>query len=154
MKTKSDLQSEIRYAIRLCERTARLYRRVQTVSTVLAILGGSAALAAIAGNFPGWLLAAGSVVVTIASAALIAVRPADKAAQNEADVRRYQALLTKSVKMADENLAEALEEAHEGDAPEIEALRDVAYNDVALELGCPDAVVELRTVQRVLAAVA
>src|SRR4029077_1969181 len=125
----SELQSEIRYAIRLCERTARLYRRVQTVSTVLAILGGRAAFAAITGKLPDWLVATGAVVLAIAGAALIAVRPSDKAAQNESDIRRYQALLTKSVKMADDDLAQALEEAHEGDAPEIESLRDVAYND-------------------------
>lgn len=154
MKTKEDLQAEIRYAIRLVERTARLYRKVQTTSIALAILGGSAAFATLTGALPAWLTVAGAVLFAISGAVLIAVRPADKAAQNESDIRRYKALLLKSVKMPDDLLAEALEETHQGDAPEIEPLRDVAYNDIALELGRPDAVVPLTRLQRLLAAMA
>lgn len=154
MKTKEDLQAEIRYAIRLCERTARLYRRVQAVATVIAILGASAAFATVTGYLPEWVTATGAVLFAIAGAALIAVRPIDKAAQNEADINRYRALLAKSVKMADADLVEALEETHQGDAPEIEPLRDVAYNDIAIELGRPDAVVPLTRVQRLLAVMA
>ncbi len=154
MKTKEDLQAEIRYAIRLCERTARLYRRVQTISTILVILGGSAAFAAVTGELPKWITVTGATLFAIAGATLIAVRPADKAGQNESDVRKYQALLPKSVSMTDAALAEALEETRQGDAPEIEPLRDVAYNDIAVELGRPDAVVSLTPMQRILAAVA
>jgi hypothetical protein len=56
--------------------------------------------------------------------------------------------------MSDQELVEALEETRQGDAPEIEPLRDVAYNDVARELGRPDAVVALTPLQRALAALA
>ena len=154
MKIKVDLQAEIRYAIRLCERTARLYRRAQTIAIVAFVVGASAALANIAGDLPKWVTASGAVLFVLAGASLIAVRPGDKAAQNEADIRRYQALLAKSVKMTDTDLEEALEEAHQGDAPEIEPLRDVAYNDIAREQGCPDAVVQLTFAQRILAKMA
>lgn len=154
MKDKVDLQSEIRYAIRLCERTARLYRKVQTISTFAAILGGSAAFAAADDALPDWLTAIGAVVFTIAFAAFLAVRPADKAAQNEADIRRYRALLAKASAMTEPELERALEEARQGDTPEIEPLRDVVYNDIALELGRPDAVVPLNATQRFLAAIA
>ncbi len=154
MKTKTQLHAEIRYALRLCGRTARLYRRVQTVATVLAIVGGSAAFAAVTGELPKWLTVAGAILFAIAGAALVAVRPADKAAQNEADVRRYQALLAKAAKMTDADLAEALEETHQGDAPEIESLRDVAYNDIVLELNRPDVLVPLTATQRLLAVLA
>ena len=154
MKTKEDLRGEIRYAIRLCERTARLYRRIQTTAMALTIIGGSAAFVAVSGILPPWLTVAGALMFAIAGASLIAIRPADKAAQNEADIRRYQALLSKSVQMADADLEQALEETRLGDAPEIEPLRDVAYNDIAIEFGRPDAVVPLSKTQRVLAALA
>lgn len=154
MKTKEELQAEIRYAIRLVERTARLYRKVQATSIALTIVGSSAALYALNSALPAWVTTVGAMLAAIFGAVLIAVRPADKAAQNEADIRRYRALLTKSVKMPDDLLAEALEEAHQGDAPEIEPLRDVAYNDMAIELGRSDAVVSLTTVQRLLAKMA
>jgi len=48
MKDKTLLLSEIRYAIRLTQRTARFYRRIQSVGTFLSIIGGSAAIASIA----------------------------------------------------------------------------------------------------------
>ena len=76
----AQLQTEIRYAIRLTQRTARLYRRVQTVGTFLAIVGGSALLSALAGTFPAWLPIAGGVLLTFAGAAMIAIRPADTTA--------------------------------------------------------------------------
>ena len=62
--------------------------------------------------------------------------------------------MAKSAKLTDAELAEALEDARQGDAPEIEPLRDVAYNDVALERDRPDATVPLKLRQRLLAALA
>lgn len=152
--TKEGLQSEIRYAVRLTERTARLYRRVQSVSMFLSILGGSAAIATLSGQLPGWVTAAGGILLAGAGAALIAIRPADKAAQNEVDCRRYQALMARSVTMNEAEIQRALEEARQNDAPEIDSLRDVAYNDIALEHGRPDAVIPLTVTQRLLAALA
>lgn len=154
MMTKEDLQSEIRYAIRLTQRTAQLYRHVQTVATVLFILGGSAAIATLTGDLPVWLKTTGAVLLAVAGAASVAIRPGDKAAQNEVDMRRYQELMAKSVTMNEVEIQKALEEARQSDAPEIDSLRDVAYNDVAMEQGRPDAVVPLTTAQRLLAALA
>ena len=145
---------EIRYAIRLCQRTARLYRRVQTAGTFIGVVGGSAAIAGLAGTLPSAVTVLGGVLISLAGAALIAIRPADKAAMNEADVRRYQAIMVKSHQLNDDALAAAIDEAHAGDAPEIEPLRNVAYNDVALELNRADAMVNLTFAERLLRALA
>lgn len=150
MKDKTLLLSEIRYAIRLTQRTARFYRRIQSVGTFLSIIGGSAAIASIADNLPHWIPLFGGVLLAFAGAVLIAVRPADKAAQNEADQKRYQQLMTRAVSMESKELEQALEEAHVGDAPEIESLRDVAYNDVVLELNREDCLIPLTLKQRLL----
>ncbi|GKS68964.1 hypothetical protein W03_09680 [Nitrosomonas sp. PY1] len=152
--TKQQLLGNIRYAIRLTQRTARLYRRVQTVGIFLSIVGGSAAMTSIATNIPAWVSSAGGVIFAIAGAMLIAVRPSDKAAQNEYDARRYQELMVKAVNMNEDELILAIEEAHQGDAPEIESLRNVAYNDVALEFNRPDMMFELSALQRLLKSLA
>lgn len=154
MRDKQQMIGEIRYAIRLTQRTARLYRRIQTTGVFLGIIGGSAAMASLANQVPGWITATGGILLTLAGAMLIAIRPADKAAQNEADVRRYQQLMTRAATMDEEALEQALEEAHNGDAPEIESLRDVAYNDIVLELNRPDATISLKPLQKLLRAMA
>ena len=96
----------------------------------------------------------GAALLTLSGAALLAIRPADKAAQNEADARRYMALNAKAHQLDDAALAAALDEAHQSDCAEIEPLRDVAYNDVVSEIGRSDAVVPLTSMQRIMAAIA
>ncbi|SFK75089.1 hypothetical protein SAMN05216302_101459 [Nitrosomonas aestuarii] len=150
MKEKEQLIGEIRYAIRLTQRTARLYRRVQTFGIFMSIIGGSAAIASIADNMPTWIAAIGAIFLTFAGAMLIAVRPADKAAQNEADARRYQLLMSHSTGMDAEQLYHALEETRIGDTSEIETLRNIAYNDVVIEINRPDALMELSMLQKIL----
>ncbi|PXW87263.1 hypothetical protein C8R34_11146 [Nitrosomonas sp. Nm84] len=150
MKERYQLIGEIRYAIRLTQRTARLYRRVQTAGIFLSILGGSATMVSLADGMPNWVASSGGIILAIAGAMLIAVRPADKAAQNESDVKRYQSLSARAVNMNDAELEQAIEDAHNGDAPEIESLRDVAYNDIALEFNRPDVLVPLSPVQKIL----
>jgi len=154
MRDRIELQSEIRYAIRLTQRTARLYRNIQTTGIFISILGGSAAMSSLAGGIPVWITTAGGILLAVGGAMLIAVRPADKAVQNEYDAKRYQALMTRAVEMNNKELEKALEEAHSGDAPEVESLREVAYNDVALELNRPDVLIPLSTSQRILQSIA
>jgi len=154
MKDKQQLIGEVRYAIRLTQRTARLYRRIQTTGVFLGIIGGSATMSSLANGVPAWVTTTGGIILAFAGAVLIAIRPADKAAQNESDVRRYQQLMVHAVKMNDAQLEAALEEAHNGDAPEIESLRNVAYNDIALELNRPDVMFDLTPIQKILKALA
>lgn len=111
-------------------------------------------MAALANGTPAWVTSAGGILLAVAGAMLIAVRPADKAAQNESDIRRYQSLMAHAVTMTDKELEQALEDTHNGDAPEIEPLRDVAYNDVVLELNRPDVLVPLSPIQKILRALA
>jgi hypothetical protein len=153
-KTKEQLKAEIRYAIRLCQRTARLYRRVQTTGVFFSILGGSAVFATISGGVPSWVAVTGGILLSIAGAALIAIRPADKAALNEADIRRYQALMPRAEAMTPDQLDIALNEAHQGDAPEVEPLRDVAFNDVMMETNRMDCAIPLSASQRFLKSIA
>ena len=148
------LLSEIRYSERMCQRTARLYRHAQTFGTALAIVGGSGALSALMHAFPSWIAMTGAILLTLGGAILIATRAADKAAMNEMDARRYTALRVHAAKLDDQALRVAIDEARVSDAQEVESLRDVAYNDVAQEVGQPDYAVRLTLPQRMLAAFA
>jgi hypothetical protein len=148
------LLNEIRYAERLCQRTARLYRRLQAVGTFVAIAGGSAALLPLGMQLPPSVSAAGAAALALAAAALLAIRPADKAAANESDVRRYAKLRTDARGMDAAALRVALDKARESDTAEVEPLRDVAWNDLVREIGCEHDAVPLNPAQRLLAALA
>ena len=153
-KTVEGLRNDIRYAIRLCERTARFYRHIQTFLTFATILGGSAALSALSSVFPNWVAISGAICMTIFGATSIAIRAPDKATANESDDKKYTALLAKSHGIDAVELSRLLDEARQTDAPEIEALRDVAYNDIVHEIGRPDAAVRFSLSQRIFAALA
>jgi len=153
---RDELKGEIRYAIRLTQRTARLYRHIQTAGTFLAVLGGSGTISLLGSSVPVWVGMAGATLLAVSGAALVAIRPADKAAQNESDTRRYQTLMVKAQNksVTDDQLAVALEEARQSDAPEIELLREVAYNDVVMELNRADELIPLSVIQKIMAALA
>lgn len=151
---KVAMLNEIRYAERLCARTARFYRRMQTISYFMAIVGGSATLAALAKNFPSWLPIVGALVLTAVGAYSVSVRPSEKAAANDLDARKYASLRTRATDLSDVDLARELARARESDVAEIELLRDVAWNDVVTESGNADRVVPLRLSQWALAKLA
>lgn len=146
-----EMRHEVRIAQRLCERTARLYRRAHAIATFLNVLGGTAAISASASWSPAWLPPVGVLVLAAIGAASLAVRPAEKAALAEADVRKYAELQTEGNSLDDKAFAAALSKARVTDVPDIEPLRDVAYNDVMREIGRPELAAPLRIDQRLLA---
>ena len=148
------LMNEVRYAERLCQRTTRLYRRVQTIGIFVTVVSGSAALSTLTGQMPAWVVVAGTAGFAVFGAMLLAVRPADKAAVNEADQRRYAKLRTDGFAMDAAALRIALSKAQESDAAEVELLRAVAYNDVGAEANATYAEIPLTWRQDMLAAMA
>jgi len=101
---------------------------------------------------PNWVGLAGAAMLTVAGAALIAIRPADKAAQNEAAMKCYQALMIKGKDntVSDDQLVAAIEDALQGAIHQVESLRNVAYNDVALEFNRPDVLITLSATEKAL----
>jgi hypothetical protein len=148
------LHVEMRYAQRLCQRTARLYRRVQTCSTFLSILAGSGALITLSTQMPHAATIGFALMFAAFGAINIAVRPADKVAQNEADVRKYAALLTKTQQSTPEEAKQLIAEARQSDTQEVEPLRNLAFNDVMREINRDDQIIPLTLSQRMLGALA
>jgi hypothetical protein len=150
---KEELYFNFRYAQRLCQRTARFYRRIQTSLVFMSLLAGSSAVAALAAQLPAqsaWLLATFAVFGCIQ----LAVRPADRIAANEADMRKYSALLARLNLLDAPALQQLLDEARQSDTIEVEHLRPVAYNDVVLEIDEPDALIPLTPMQKLMGALA
>lgn len=150
---KEELQFNLRYAQRLCQRTARFYRRIQTMLTFISLLAGSSAVAALAAQMlipSAWLLG----VFAVFSSLNLAIRPADKIAANDADVRKYGALLAKLNVLDAPALQQMLDEARLSDTTEVEPLRAVAYNDVVMEIDEPDSLIALSPMQKLMGVLA
>ena len=149
-KNKAQLKEEIRYAIRLFRRQARFYRFIQWTGTTLSIIGGSAIFSVQSTTLPHWLSFTGAALLGLSGALLIGLRPADKAAANEADVKRYQTLMVKAVNWNEVELETAIEEARQSDTAEIEALRNVAFNDVMREINRDDQLIPLTPSEKIM----
>jgi hypothetical protein len=150
---KDQLQIELRYAQRFCQRSVRFYRRIQTTFTFISMLAGSSSIAAIAAQMPiaaTWLLGAFSVFGILN----FAIRPAEKIAAFQADNRKYAALITKSDQLDAPAIQHLLHEARQSDAEEIEPLRAVAFNDVMMEIDEPEALIPLTPMQKLIGALA
>lgn len=153
-QTKEQLQGEIRYAQRLCERTVRLYRRAQTSFTFLSIVAGSAALVSITAKLPFEFAFASAAALAIFAAMNTAIRPAERIAQNDTDVKKYAALLVKAENLDVPEIRKLIAEARQTDAPKLEPLRAVAFNDVMREINREDALIPLTPSQKLLGALA
>jgi len=151
---KAILINEARYAERLTQRTARLYRRVAWACTFAGVIGGSGVLSLLSPAFPKWVAVAGGVLSALVAAVALTVRPLEKAILNESDAKKYAALRTLGNTMTTDEFRQTLNKARETDAAEIETLRDVAYNDLVREVGRNDLRVKLSRHQSILESLA
>ncbi len=149
-QTREQMQCDIRYAVVLHDRSARLYRRVQTVGTFITLLGGSAFIAAQS----DLIKPLGFAVAAVTGIAMLAIKPVEKAVAHESDSRRYRALMAQSHAMPLDELRQAITQARIADTQEIEPLRNVAYNQVVTESGRTDHLLPLTFSQRLLAGLA
>lgn len=148
MIDRAVLLNELRYAERICERQARLYRRGQFVSGWLSIVGATATVAAVASHLPHWAQLTLSMIAAGLGIAFHLMRLGDKAAVIEAQKKIYGGVRTAA------NLEHALDVARSTAPPQLEALRMVCFNDVLREIGRADEVQKLCWWQRLIGAVA
>jgi len=154
-KERQKLCSEIRYTQRLAQRSARLWWRIDAVGTLTFVLGSSVSVANFVKLLPPFIGASASVITILIATLMVCLRPAQKASLNEADVRKYDELLVlERSGTSTQKLAVLLAKAHQTDAPEIETLRDVAYNDVCSEINRADYACKLSVWQRTMAIMA
>ena len=149
---RSDTTFSIRYAVRVLERTARFWSRIDTSIKVFALLSGSGAIYALASKHEGFTLACG-VFFALTQAIEFAIRPADKAALALGERGVYAKLLANQSALSDEALEDAYQRAVcDDEVIVMDGLRCIAYNDVLNERGAdPTYAYRLSFHQRVLA---
>jgi len=150
------LESNIRYSMRVAERSSRLFRHIHTLSAWLSVIGASSAAAVALGEIARgavpWLALAGAVIAAYAAV----TEPLAKAIQHEEDAAAFESVLIdlRTGKISEEDAERKLFD-NKGNRETIpEAIRWLAWRDVALENGRDDALVPLSVFQRCLSVLA
>jgi len=125
----------LRYAARVLERHARMWRRIDAAVRLAALLAGSGAIGAIGAQNSRLALALGAVFALL-QAVEFALRPAGLAARSMAQRKQYASVFARARTTSDEALADAYATlAAEDEVIVPEPLRRLAYNDVVRERG-------------------
>jgi len=149
--TRFDTLFSIRYAIRVLERYARLWHRLDLLFRILAIFSGSAAFAALMGEYKVLGTATGALFAFI-----VAIEYALNPQRREQEALKarspYADLYSRQQRLGDADLEEAYQIAVKEDPVIVpESLKRLAYNDVTDERGCdPAARFELSGYQRAI----
>jgi hypothetical protein len=153
--TRFDTLFSLRYAVRVLERYARGWGRLDAFLRVAAILAGSAAFAALIGeNRPMMLLAGGAFALL--QALEYGLAPAREEQRALMARTPYAEILAGAAALDDGALETAYRAALAKDLVVVpEALRRVAYNDVVIERGAdPREQFVLTSWQRLLGTIA
>lgn len=135
--TRFDIQFSLRYAVRVLERQARLWRHIDGAFRMLAILSGSSALAAMLTQQASAISISGMVAFAVFQAVEFSAQPGLKAAEAWAERKPYLSIISKQSRLSDTELEQAYQDALEQDGVlAFESIRRLAYNDVTIEKGC------------------
>ena len=131
-----ELLFEVRYSVRVLERQARFWRKIEATIKVLSLLSGSSAFAAIMAANQTLTLATG-IAFAITQALDFALEPNKKSNTATASGNLYSRILAdKSVRTNCDKLEDALFNARINDPVVVfDSINVLAYNDVAKEKG-------------------
>jgi hypothetical protein len=124
----------IRYAIRYGRRQRKLLDRVAISIRALIFIAGTTAFVSIVGDNEDLIRWAAFLTGILAIVDAL-WNPAGKAAQSREIEMNYARLNRDAPQMSTKTLQYQYDDLRTADAPEIEALRPVAYNDTVEELG-------------------
>lgn len=145
---------EIDYALRLCLRHRKFYGHLRSVFMFINLFGTTAAVTAVFAKSPDIALIAGLVLSAVSVIDRV-IDPAKKRASFVQDYKRYAKVQRAIVGKSPADAEKLLLAAREDDSDAIEALRDVAYNDVLLQQGsAAEYMIKLGIGKRLIAAVA
>lgn len=133
-RTHHEVTLDVRYAARYGLRMRRLFSTIKNLITFAELVGGSAAFGAWLAGSPSLAGAMGLLLAIVASVNHT-VHPAESRAHCAELHRRYTDLDRLAPSLDLPGLEDRLRALRENDAPEVEALRSVAYNDTLRENG-------------------
>lgn len=134
--TRFDTLFSIRYAVRVLERYARMWHRLDVVLRVLALFSGTSAFAALMGQNTTLGGVAGALFALIMCTEYVLNPP--RREQEALKARAlYADVLSRQKALDDDALEQAYQDVVKGDTLTVpEPLRRLAYNDVTEERGC------------------
>lgn len=134
--SRFDTLFSLRYAVRVLERYARMWHRLDVLFRVLAIFSGSAAFAALMGEHRVLGTATGALFALIVAIEYVLNPP--RREQEALKARTpYAEVLARQRTLDDDALEQAYQNAVKEDPISVpEPLRRIAYNDVLDERGC------------------
>lgn len=133
--SRHDTLFALRYAVRVLERHARMWRRIDGLIRFSALLAGSSAFAGLMAANSTTALVAG-IVFAVLQSVEFAIRPAEIAARSMTAKKPYGDILARQAELDDAQLESAYQRCvAEDDVIVPENLRYLAYNDVVQERG-------------------
>lgn len=137
--TRHETLFSLRYAVRVLERHGALWARLNGLVRLAGLLAGSAAIAALTAQSTVLVIAFG-VAFAVMQGIEFAIDPAGRAAQARAQRRAYADLLAHATQHDDGALEQHYRQAiAEDDVCVLDAIKQIAYNDVVAEQGCDTA---------------
>jgi hypothetical protein len=130
---------ELRYAQRVLQRQATFWRRIDTLTRALGLLSGTAAFGAITNSNQNLTMVFG-VVFAVFQVIEFTASPGAKSTEASQQAKLYAAAIAEQSKASADDLRQKLLDIRAEDTVTcFEYLRKLAYNDVAEEIGQPDA---------------
>lgn len=137
----ADLLFEVRYAVRVLEREARLWNRIDIGTKLFSFLATTAAFGAIIKSRPILTIFFG-LLLAVLQAIQFVLNPPSRALEARQAGQLYQKILASDARRDPAKLEQALLDARSQDPVSVlEALRVCAYNDVARERGLDQGVI-------------
>jgi hypothetical protein len=144
----------IRYAMRFGRLQARLFDRIGKSIKALTLFFGTAAFVSVVADIH-WILAASGLTLALLAILDAIWDPSGRAAKTRELEMRFALLNRDAPGMQPEAIQRAIDELYDPEVPQVEALRQVAYNDTLTESGGPpDYKFQLNGWQRFLAKLA
>lgn len=144
----------LRYSTRVLELQTRFWRRLDAITKIFSFLSVTAAFGAIVSSHP-WLTLFFGFMLALLQAVEFVLTPSSRALEAKEAGKLYKAVQASNARTDRKLLEQALLDAgNQDDVTVFESLRYIAYNDVANEIGQPDACFILTKWQRLVSLIA
>lgn len=153
-RTVYEAQLDIDYEARLQQLHARLYGRLHNATLLIIFIATSTAFASVLDSAGTATAIWSGLVITVVGYADVLLDFAGRRAQHEIQRGRYLELRARSIGMALEEIDKCRYTTAKTDPPEIEALRNPAFNDNLRAHGRHDHQVSLTWLEKLVAAIA
>lgn len=152
-RTEYQIVFDLHYGQRSCLLASRFYGRIAWIFSIITIFCGSAAFAGWYAGDPNLSLYP-SLLLSLIAAINLTWKPSEKRLFCELERQKWNTLIKEASGLSADQVDERINTLRSVDSPEIEYLRDVAFNDVLQEQGQKEGFVDLGLMNKACAFIA